>query len=348
MGVLRDKFISDFHLKFTGSKGWQILPVKTVLYCPNCQNKDGSRLAFIFDENSSTSSFRCVKCGFSCRLEKYLWLVKKTEYVTKYREVKPENILKKKELVKTENQNIDLSPLPKVVLPILFKQLKYSKYLKERGANLDIYKHWIIGKTDLEKSLRNYIIFVIPENGINVGWVARCEHSKEYIDNYNKTHDKKILRWRNSESDFGRIVFGLDEITENTKELIIVEGITSKLRVDCELKLYKQDNLKCVCTFGKKITDTQIIKIKNKGINVNKIILFYDSDAVNESKKTTYKFVDLFNTVLVAFCKFKNEKGEFKDAGDLNKEEMNIVFNELQTPFQFFETKLPKKSLIKR
>mgnify|MGYP000900956750 CR=1 FL=1 len=59
------------------------------------------------------------------------------------------------------------------------------------------------------------------------------------------------------------IVFILwGNFAKSKKELIIVEGITSKLRVDCELKLYKQDNLKCVCTFGKKITDTQIIKIK--------------------------------------------------------------------------------------
>lgn len=349
MAVLRDKFISDFHLKFTGSKGWMIAPVKTELYCKHCGNTDGSRLSFIFDEDSSASSFRCVKCGHSCRLEKYLWLIKKSEYITKFREVKPENILKKKELIKSENRDIDLSPLPQVMLPLLFKRIKFSTYLKKRGATLEIYKHWIIGKTDFENSLKNYIIFVIPENNIQVGWVARCEHSKDYIDEYNKTHDKKILRWQNSKnSDFGKIVFGLDEITENTKELIVVEGITSKLRVDCELKLYLKEEVKCVCTFGKKTTDTQIQKIKNKGINVNKLILFYDSDAVNESKKTIYKYQVLFNEVLVAFCTFKNEKGEYKDAGDLNKDELNIVLNKLQTPFEFFNTKLPKKSLKKK
>ena len=113
MAVLRDKFKSDFKLKPTGGKGWWIGPIQTDLYCPKCQNKDGSRLAFIFDEKSPNSSFKCVKCGNSMRLEKYLWLIKKNQYITKYRDLKPEDILIKKKLF-VENNHIDLSPLPEV------------------------------------------------------------------------------------------------------------------------------------------------------------------------------------------------------------------------------------------
>lgn len=346
MGVLKDKFISDFHTKFSGSKGWRILPVETELYCPQCQNKDGSRLSFIFDENSSAASFRCVKCSFSCRLEKYLWLVKKTEYITKYREVKPENILNKKRLKKEPKENdIDLSPLPEVIMPLMYKRLKYSQYLQNRGATLDLYKYWNIGKTDYEEKLKDYVIFAIPEDERIVGWVARSIWSKSRIDDYNKGKQYKKLRWRNSTGDFGKIVFGLDEITDETKTLIIVEGITSKMRIDCNLKLYKQSNLICCCTFGKKTTATQLQKIRDKGINIERLILFYDSDAVDETKKTSYIYKSLFDEVYIAFCPFKNEWGEYKDAGDLNLKELNYVLSTLKTPFQFFCTQLPKKKL---
>lgn len=347
MGVLKDKFISDFKLHYSGNKGWMIGDINNSLICPRCKNKDGSRLAFIFDKNTSISSFKCVKCGYSCRTEKYLYLIHKREYITKYRDISKEDILTKKRLINLNNENIDLLPLQEVMLPIMFKRIKYSNYLNKRGATLELYKKWIIGKTDYDESLKNYVIFVIQENNRNIGWVARNNKSKEEIKEYNSNNNKKILRWRNSKSDFGKIVFGLDEITSNTKTIIVVEGITSKMRIDCNLKLYNQEKIKCCCTFGKKTTYTQLYKIKNKGINVEKLILFYDSDAINESKNTVYKYVSLFKNVYVAFCNIKNDKGEYKDAGDLNIQELKYVLNNLQTPFIFFESKLEKKNLLK-
>lgn len=344
MGVLIEQFKSDFKLTQSGGRGWNVAPSNTPLYCPFCKNNNGSKLAFIFSERCA--SFHCPKCGNSCRLEKYLWLIKKQNYISYSRQIRSEDILKKKELIVNNSElAMDNSPLDEVSLPLFFKRIKYSKYLQSRGAKLELYKNWIIGKTDFDKSLKDYLIFVIPENGTNVGWVARSLKSKKEIEKINKNSKYKILRWRNSKSDFGRIVFGLDEITSETEELIIVEGITSKMRIDCELELYKQNKTKCCCTFGKKMTAIQLQKIKNKGINVSKIILFYDSDAIDESKRTAYKLQEEFNEVLVAFCNYKNEEGEYKDAGDLTKKEMLEVFKNLKTPFIFFESKMNKKKL---
>lgn len=350
MPVLKDKFISDFHLKVSGSKGWMIGYQKLGLFCPCCKHKDPSRLAFIFDTKSERASFKCVKCGYSSRLEKFLWLNNKKEYITKYKDLNPNVIAEGRKLNEKPliNEKENLEELPEVMLPLLFKRVKYDKYLQERGAKLQLYKHWIIGKTEYEHNLYNYVIFVIQELGRNVGWVARCKHSKEYIDNYNKTHDKKILRWKNSPgSDFAKIVFGLDEITENTKTLIIVEGITSKLKTDCNLNLYNQEEIKCVCTFGKKTSQIQLEKIKQKAKNLNKLILFYDTDAIRETKKYIFEYQEQFKgvDVFVALCWFKNEKGQYKDAGDLNKEELEYCLNHLKTPFDFFENTLVKKSL---
>ena len=346
MGVFVDKFKSDFHLVKSGDKGWYVSRIKdTGLYCPFCHNENSQKLAFIFSEN--ICSFKCPKCGNSLRLEQFLWRVKKQQYITSQRQIKQQDILKKKNLIEQYKKE-EIKELEEVSLPLFFKRLKYSSYLQNRGAKVGLYKHWIIGKTDFEKSLKDYIIFVIPEEGKNVGWVARSQKSKKEIDAYNATHDKKILRWRNSKCDFAQIVFGLDEITEETQELIIVEGITSKMRVDCELELYKQHKIICCCTFGKKLSDIQLNKIKNKGKNIKKVILFYDSDAIKSSKKVIYRLIYDFQEIKVAFCNFKDEEGNFKDAGDLNKEELLQVLNSLQTPFEFFESKMEKKSLIKK
>lgn len=349
MSVLREKFKSDFKLKTTGGKGWWIAPIKTELKCIKCGNENGSKLSFIFDKYSSSSSFRCVKCGFSCRLEKYLWLIKKTQYITKYREIKQESILNKKGL-SIKNDYVDLSPLPEVLLPLLFKKLKYSDYLQSRGLSIDIYKHFIIGKTDFDNTLKDYTIFVVTENEIPVGWVARCNKSKSYIDNYNKTHKRKILRWRNStSSDFGKIVYGLDEINKNTKQIIIVEGISSKLKVDSELKTWNKDEIKCVCTFGKKISETQIAKILKKSEGLEDIILFYDvSDAINEEKKASFQILKECNiNIFITYHNFKNQDESFKDAGDMSKEEILWCLNNKKNIFDFFYSVLPKRKLLR-
>lgn len=344
MGVLIEQFKTDFNLIPTGSRGWYASKIRDAgLFCPCCHNENSQKLAFIFSD--SICSFRCAKCGESMRLEKYLWRVKQQQYITNQRQIQPQDILKKKSLTKQYKKE-KIKELEEVSLPLFFKRLKYSPYLQNRGAKIDLYKYWIIGKTNFEKSLKDYLIFIIPENGINVGWVARSKKSKKEIDEYNSIHDRKILRWRNSKCDFAQIVFGLDEITEDTEELIIVEGITSKMRVDCELELYKQHKRICCCTFGKKLSEIQLYKIKNKGINVEKVVLFYDSDAIKASKKVVYELNNVFKKVVVAFCNYKDDGGNYKDAGDLNKKELLDVLDKSQSPFEFFESKMEKKKLI--
>ena len=346
MGVFVEQFKSDFHLTKSGDKGWYSSRIKnTGLYCPFCHNENSQKLAFIFSED--VASFHCPKCGNSLRLEQFLWRIKKQEYISNQRQIQSQDILEKKTLTKKYKKE-EIKDLEEVQLPLFFKRLKYSSYLQKRGAKLELYKHWIIGKTDFEKGLKDYLIFVIPENGINVGWVARSQKSKEEIDDYNSKHNKKILRWRNSKCDFAQIVFGLDEIKDITEEIIIVEGITSKMRVDCELGLYRQHKIICCCTFGKKMSEAQLSKIRIKGMNVEKVILFYDSDAIKSSKKVCYELKRQFKEVKVAFCDFKDKKGNYKDAGDLNKSELLEVLNKAQSPFEFFESKMEKKSLTKK
>lgn len=348
MGVLIDKFISDYKYIPSGSKGWNISHIHQGLRCPECGNEDPTRLTVGIKKEKGLYTFQCVKCKCTMSLEKYLYKMHLYQYLTKYKPITKQIILEKKFLTKQEEKKEEKQELDIASLPILFKRLKYSPYLMKRGAKKEIFEKWIIGKTDFEEKYKGYIIFGITENNKIVGFVARCKKSKEEIDNYNKTHDRKILRWRNSENDFSQIVFGLDEITEQTKLLVVVEGITSKMRIDCELETWNQEQIKVVCTFGKKTSKEQLEKIKNKCQNIEKIILFYDSDAISSAKKTSYQYKELFENVWIAFCQFKDKKGNYKDAGDLNKEELLETLNNLESPFEFFSHKIQKKSLFKK
>ena len=98
-------------------------------------------------------------------------------------------------------KDVQIEPLPQCSLPLLFKRTFNSDYLNSRGCISEIYNNWTIGVAgfDLEK----YVIFIIKEQDIVVGWVARSILSKETIDKLNENKDKYILRWRNStSSDF--------------------------------------------------------------------------------------------------------------------------------------------------
>ena len=99
MGILVEDFKSDFHLTTTGGKGWYVSKTKeTGLYCPSCHNENSHKLAFIF---SNICSFRCVKCGESMRLEKYLWKIKKQEYISNQRQIQQTRYSSKEKFKKT-------------------------------------------------------------------------------------------------------------------------------------------------------------------------------------------------------------------------------------------------------
>lgn len=342
--IFSEKFISDYQLRKVNSKGWHVGTIKLDLYCPHCHNDNPAKLAFIFGKN--VCSFHCVKCDFSCRLERFFYLIRKNQYVSQYKDVEEEEIFHKRELLEKRSYDLDIKDLPECPLPVCFRRITDSKYLDKRGCTPEIYNTWNIGITDMFKKLKGYLIFAIPENGKNVGWVARSQKSKEEIDKLEK-QGIYMLRWRNSDSsDFSQIVFGLDEITDRTEVVIIVEGITSKMNTDVQLELYSDEYMKCVCTFGKKISEIQILKIAKKGINIKKVILFYDVDAVKASKQYAFLLQQYFKDVQIAYGVYHNQDGTVKDAGDMTYQEFQEVFGNLRTPFEFYNTILEKKSLV--
>lgn len=337
-----DKIISALKLVPTGAKGWYHNPTPDGLICPNCHKGNG-RLAIIFGK---VCSWKCVRCGAHGRLEGLLFRLKRSDLVPKYKTVVEEEILEKRNLIEKRVVELDLQDLPECPLPVLFKRISSSEYLNSRGCTPDIYNNWTIGVTNAFKKLKGYIIFIIKENNKCVGWVARSTKSKKEIERLEKEEGKFFLRWRNSDdTDFSKIVFGIDEINENTEVVIIVEGLTSKMNTDIQLELFSDDYMKCVCTFGKKISEIQILKIARKGKNIKQIILFYDSDAVKASKQTSFMLQQYFKDVRIAFGIYYNKDGSEKDAGDLTLKEFEEIFSKLQTPFMFYNNVLEKKAL---
>jgi DNA primase len=90
--------------------------------------------------------------------------------------------------------------------------------------------------------------------------------------------------------------------------------------------------MKCLCTFGKKVSEAQIRLIKKT--NVKKIILLHDGrDAINEMKKNSFKLKE---------HGFKVEVGYMpdKDPADSTQQELIDVFSNLLTPEEFWLNKL--------
>lgn len=298
-------------------------------------------LSIIFGEK--TSSFRCVKCKSQGSIFLLLSKVKKLDFIvgrTYDREKKLEKKLNV-EKIGTDYSNYKLPPFPK---PLGFKRVFEDKYLEERGFTKEQFDLFQIGKSKLDINLKNdYSIILVEEDKETIGWIARSVKSKKEINEINLLRKKqgnkvKYLRWRNSTSEFEKALLGIDELSEETKTVILVEGPTSKFSVDRKLNLYSQKDLKCLCTFGKKISGYQIKKLYDKGIE--NIILLYDPDAVQESKQYSLELDNYFNT-LVGFIPFYD-----KDPDDLNVDQLYDVLENLERPLDFYKNKIAKKELL--
>ena len=124
---------------------------------------------------------------------------------------------------------------------------------------------------------------------------------------------------------FRSLLFGYDEINEHTITVILVEGIFDKIAVDKVLGLWNNDEVKCVATFGKKISEDQIHKLELKG--VSRVILLYDFDAVKDIKKYGMILQQHFVTTIT----FTNKK----DIDECTPEEALEVFQHFYNPKEF-------------
>lgn len=289
--------------------------------CPFC-SKDKH-----FYINVNTLSWDCKKCGESGNIYKLLKHLNKT-YLLGGKTIELTESLKSIRTILEEeiDKEVKLLELPKRKLPAGWKQYKESAYLKGRNLTKEDFKRYNLGYTTLLSKYKDYVIIPVYDEGEVRGFVARYG---------NKKVPENKLRYNNSVgTDFGKLLFGFDEIVKNkTVTVILVEGIFDKIKVDKVLRLWDDDEVKCNCTFGKKISEYQITKLKSKG--VYNVVLLYDFDALKDIKKYGFVLENYFSTTIT----YTSGK---KDIDECSDEEALSVFDKLQRPKEFSDNTISK------
>lgn len=269
--------------------------------------------------SKDTQLFDCKKCGEYGSIYKLLKQLDKT-YLLGGATVELTDIIKSiRQCLQDElDEDEELSVLPAKKMPVGFKVSRASNYLMNRGITDFDCKRYKLGYTTLMKKYENYVLVPIYDNGEIRGFLGRYG-AKSVPDDR--------LRYNNSiGTDFASLLFGYDEIVKDkTKTVIVVEGIFDKIAVDKVLHLWNDEEIKCVCTFGKKISDIQQKKLLLKGIE--SIVLLYDFDAIKEIKKYGIELEKFFITSITYTPK--------KDIDECTEEEALEVFTHLKRPKEF-------------
>lgn len=288
--------------------------------CPYCSKE------LHFYVNRKTQLFDCKKCGVTGSIYSLLKHLNKL-YLLGDKTVEVEDEIKsirQIESEETKKKDEDIKELPEKHMPVGFK-IVCDKYLSGRGITKDDCNKYKIGKTKLSFKYQDYILIPIYDGGKIRGFLGRYG---------SKTVPEDKLRYKNSiDTDFSCLLYGYDDIVEGeTKTVIITEGVFDKISCDKKLRLYEDKTVRCVCTFGKKISETQINKLLRK--KVENIILSYDYDALKEIKRYGIELTKFFNSVSVAVSTNKKDIDEctveevlevFDNATDIADFNLNVV-----------------------
>lgn len=273
--------------------------------CPFCHNDNKK-----FFINRHTQLWDCKNCGEKGNLFKLLKHLGRLELITDGRTI--EMIEKLPPLFIEVMQEVETTE--PVDMPIGFSNITHDIYLESRG--FADYSRYPVGVA-IDIAFKNFIIFQVFEDGVNKGFLARNKASKSEIDRMNTNNAKngsnvEILRWNNSKDDFSKLIYGIDEITSETRTVVIVEGVFGKIRCDRFIDNNGLDLIKCVSVFGSKISAHQIVKLLQKG--VSNIILLFDADAVDKIRMYSYELLCYFKSVKVGIIKDGEDIDDFTDA----------------------------------
>lgn len=172
--------------------------------------------------------------------------------------------------------------------------LRCLSYMESRGFNEDIL-NWCKAKVNINRVYP--IIFPIMDNGEFKGWVCRTnnkrvEKRRKYL--YNEGFSRKTTLAGNY---------------SGVKTVVLCEGYMDMLKL--RMFGYK----KVAAVLGWKVSDEQVIKLKNEGVQT--IISALDNDECG-IKGTEY-LKNFFNVV-----RFQYPKG-IKDAGEMDKKTFEIA-----------------------
>lgn len=303
--------------------------------CPKC---GGDEFGVSLEENHRFGCFRKKKCGFSGNIFSLLAFLGKSVYEAG-KSYKAGTVLEGKSLI-NEEVVINLE-LEERKLPIGWKPIVDSEYLNARGFTKDDYIKYKPGITKVDPEFHNYIIFPIVQFDKIVAYIARSQKDKQEIERINNLYElqgskKHVRRYINSTSDFGKILLGIEECTDKTNTVILVEGLFDKKNTDTCLELDTQEEVKCCCTWKCSVSDEHIFLLQQQKIDT--VILLYDPDVVSEIKKTAWRLEEFFNVYI-------GYNADEKDPGDMTVEDFDRVLRKLETPSQFSLGKLATRRL---
>lgn len=306
--------------------------------CPSC-NED--EFGISLSDNHRFGCYRKKACGFSGNIFTLLrYLGKSIEEVKPGFEIRA-RLENKLQIEQEEKLSLELEDC---AMPLGWKRVMDHWYLNERGFEPKDYERFEVGVTKLDSRFREMVIFKVPQNGSNKAYIARSTKSKKEIESINKQLKQegskaKVLRYKNSESEYGKLLFGIEECTEKTHTVIIVEGLLDKVNTDRQLKLTEQEEIKCVCSFKCGCSGEQILLLQQLGVDT--IVLLYDPDVIKDIKKAAFDLENYFN-VFVGY----DEMG--RDPGDMLEEDFEEVFKNLKTPTEFGISKMHVLELRKK
>lgn len=304
--------------------------------CPKCGYNE---FGISIEENHVFGCYRKKKCGWSGNIFVLLKeLGKLNEYIDEGFSYSNslDKIEKRIEILDSKTVNLELE---EIGLPLGWKRVYYHTYLEGRGFTEEDYYIYEVGVTKLHPKLRDYyVVFLLRSKGKLVGYIGRHIWDKRKIEEENKKREKKILRYCNSTSNFSCILEGIDEVTEKTEIIILVEGLLDRVNINRLLNLNSQEEVKCCNTWKCEISNEQIILLQNF-TNIKKVIILYDPDVISEIQKAGLVLENKFQEVEIGFIENN------KDPGELNVLELEKTLSQLYTVQEFIQKKINKKQL---
>lgn len=237
-----------------------------------------------------------------------------------------------------EEEEIDDS-LVEIKMPEGYKRTTKNQYLRKRGFKEKDYSYFPVGTTrGLNWKFDQYVLFEIIDDGRLVGYVGRHTWSKDEIDTYNQKQKisggYEIRRYNNSNgpgsNEFAKLLYNYDNVIEGeTDTVILCEGAFDAIALVRKLNLYDNHRIVPVATWGKKISETQALKLQNKGVRT--IVIGYDTDAHDAIVKAADFLEDYFD---VYIARLSDDTG--KDWDEMDYWDIFDVFScNLLTPFEF-------------
>lgn len=300
--------------------------------CPFCDKTGHFYINKGVTKKGIIHGYDCKKCGVAGSVFTFLAKLNAL-YLIEGRQVVHDKLTK---LEFEENEQLDSVDIvvPDKKLPIGAKPIvagsDFYTYLQSRKFQEIDFEYYQPHQTKIISKFKDYVIIPVLQDYSIKGYVTRYA-----IDKKDSRYNKEALRYLNAKNvNFGCLLSGIDEVNQNTNTAILVEGFFDKISVTTELGLHYIDELKCLCTFGKKISTEQIKLIRKTKITT--LILMYDErDAVNDMKKISQELKKYFN-VLVA------STGD-NDPGDCTKQDFLMILDDLKSPDEFWLDKIQKK-----